>query len=342
MKSAISALIGRKVTSMRRIGGGRNSKVYKMMVGNSEPYAAKVYFHHLLDNRNRMQVEFHSLQFLWKHGFRCISQPIGMDMEWGCAVYEYIDGSKIGPQDVSNDDIEFAAHFLVRLAACGDKEGSKELPPASEACFSIQDIVGVIERRLARLLTVRHDAPEYDALQRYLKTEFVPAFETIRRWGKARLNQSGMSSGSGVPPEEWVLSPSDFGFHNAIRRNTGNIVFLDFEYFGWDDPAKMVSDVLLHPAMDLRTDLKELFFATIMRNFKLHGEFSRRIEIAYPFFGLNWCLILLNEYVPEHLERRTFAGRKPNLARLLTNQLSKSIRMLNHVRSDYERFPYRS
>ncbi len=117
--------------------------------------------------------------------------------------------------------------------------------------------------------------------------------------------------------------------------------FFDFEYFGWDDPAKMISDVLLHPAMDLRAGLKELFFATISNNLKLNGKFFRRIEIAYPFFGLNWCLILLNEYVPEHLERRTFADRKVDLESLLNGQLSKSLCMLNHIRSVYERFPYR-
>lgn len=225
MKSAISALLGRQVTSMRRIGGGRNSRVYKLLAGNSEPFAAKVYFRHLLDKRNRLQVEYQSLQFLWKHGFRCISQPIGMDMERGFAVYEFIDGFKIVPKEVSTDDIEFAAHFLQRLEACKDKEDSKELPQASEACFSIQDIVAVIERRLARLLTVRHEALENEALYRFLKKEFVPTFETIKKWGKTRLDQSGMTLGSEVPSEEWVLSPSDFGFHNALRRKTDNIVF---------------------------------------------------------------------------------------------------------------------
>ena len=44
-----------------------------------------------------------------------------------------------------------------------------------------------------------------------------------------------------------VLSPSDFGFHNALRRPDGTIVFVDFEYFGWDDPAKMMADAMLHP-----------------------------------------------------------------------------------------------
>ena len=38
------------------------------------------------------------------------------------------------------------------------------------------------------------------------------------------------------------LSPSDFGFHNVIVEKDKILRFIDFEYAGWDDPAKMVSD----------------------------------------------------------------------------------------------------
>ena len=39
-----------------------------------------------------------------------------------------------------------------------------------------------------------------------------------------------------------ALSPSDFGLHNALRGQDGQLRFVDFEYFGWDDPVKLVSD----------------------------------------------------------------------------------------------------
>ena len=41
--------------------------------------------------------------------------------------------------------------------------------------------------------------------------------------------------------EDLQISPSDFGFHNALRTNTGP-VFFDFEFSGWDDPAKTIID----------------------------------------------------------------------------------------------------
>jgi len=342
MKTAFSALIGRKITSIQRIGNGRNSKVYKLLCENSLPYAAKVYFRHGSDERNRLQVEFASLQFLWKHEVRCIPQPIVMDTDQGYAIYEYIDGTQIAPKEVSENDIDYAVQFLMRLAECKNKEGSKDLPMACEACFSIQAIIDVIERRLQKLFALQNHNPQFNVLHRFLKGDFIPSFKEIRKWCLSSLNQSGISPVSELSYDERTLSPSDFGFHNALRRDTGEIVFIDFEYFGWDDPAKMVSDFLLHPGMELRFIYYRQFFEEILKRFNLYKTLSKRIEFVYPLCALNWCLILLNEFVPEHFQRRTFAGSNLKKSDLLATQLSKSVHMLNTIRCEYERFPYRN
>src|SRR5258708_29751946 len=40
-----------------------------------------------------------------------------------------------------------------------------------------------------------------------------------------------------------------FGFHNALLRPSQELCFLDFEYAGHDDPAKMVGDFFSQPAI---------------------------------------------------------------------------------------------
>ena len=59
---------------------------------------------------------------------------------------------------------------------------------------------------------------------------------------------------SAPTPPRRSLSPSDFGFHNALLEADGRLTFVDFEYFGWDDPVKIVADVMLHPGMGLSAD----------------------------------------------------------------------------------------
>ena len=340
MKIAFSALIGCKITSIQRIVRGRNSKVYKLLCDDSLPYTAKLYFRNDLDERDRLQVEFTSFQFLWKHGIRCVPQPIIMDTDQGYAIYEYIDGTPIEPKEVSENDIAYAVQFLSRLEECKNREGSKDLPMASEACFFIQAIIDAIQRRLEKLFALQNHNPQFNVLHRFLKDDFIPSFKEIRKWCLSSLSQSGISSVSELSNDERTLSPSDFGFHNALRRNTGEIVFIDFEYFGWDDPAKMVSDFLLHPGMELSLNFKHQFFTEILKCFKQHLNLSKRIEIVYPLCGLNWCLILLNEFILEYFQRRAFAGSNLNKSDLLATQFSKSVHLLHSIRSEYEQFPY--
>jgi thiamine kinase-like enzyme len=138
-------------------------------------------------------------------------------------------------------------------------------------------------------------------------------------------------------PQERTLSPSDFGFHNAIKRPNGQIVFIDFEYFGWDDPAKMISDYLLHPAQDLNEDLRQRFFDGCIDSFADWPGVSSRMDLVYPLCGLKWCLLLLNEFLPRYIETREHAhGANLDVANLQSEQLAKSRRMLARVKAGHE------
>ena len=104
-----------------------------------------------------------------------------------------------------------------------------------------------------------------------------------------------------LPDSSRTLSPSDFGFHNALKRPDGQIVFLDFEHFGWDDPAKMIADFLLHPHPDMAIgkSLKRRFIRRMLQCFEDQADLLQRVEIVYPLFGLKWCMIILNPFSPQ-------------------------------------------
>jgi thiamine kinase-like enzyme len=288
-------------------------------------------------------VEFSSLKFLWENGMKCIPQPIYISRDLGCAVYEYVDGEKISPQEVTNADIDVAVQFLDGLKELREREGSGDFSPASEACFSIKAVVENIEARWTRLSGLQSEETPYRALKDFLRTEFKPSFDEILKWCKTSLKRSRLSFDAELLQGERTLSPSDFGFHNALRLRDRRVVFIDFEYFGWDDPAKMISDFLLHPAMPLPEDLRRRFVSGILKEFEGYRSLAERVETVYPLFGLKWCLILLNEFVPELLLRRGFA-RYENMDRsgIQGEQLTKAKRMLQRVAHEYEQFPYRA
>ncbi len=317
-----SRLLGHKVTTLEWIGGGGNSRIYQL----DGPLAGKVYFGQRRHDRNRLEVEYNALQFLWKHGLRCVPKPMAADPQTGHAVYEFIDGARLSGADVTEADVDTAVEFLATLKRLASEPDAAALPPAAEACFSAPAIVENLQARLARVAAV-------PALQEFLDDGFRPLL--------ARVTEQ-LPVEAELPLEQRTLSPSDFGFHNALRRPDGRLVFLDLEYFGWDDPAKMVSDFLLHPALELPESLKRRFAAGIYRRFDANKSLVKRVETVYPLFGLKWCLIMLNEFVPEDLQRRGFAsGGSFDRAAAQARQLDKAQRMLTRIEREYEAFPYR-
>lgn len=341
MKHVATRLLSGPVSSIEPIGSGRNSQVYRLTDSNSQTYALKAYFRHASDKRDRLRTEFSSLQFLWESGVRDVPQPLVADWKAGCALYEYIDGHKIASDAISDADIDVAVRFLACLKGLKGRDGSDHLLPASEACFSVQAIVESIRRRLRPLREQREDDGPYVRLYEFLDDHFAPKLEEVVHWVQASLSRAHMSFELDIDLAERTLSPSDFGFHNALKRDNGRIVFLDFEYFGWDDPAKMTADVLLHPAMNLADSLKRRFAHGIRHSFADYPHLARRVEIVYPLFGLKWCMILLNEFLPEQFMRRQFAGMGDrDQVALQMEQLAKAKRMLQTISDDYERFPY--
>ncbi len=329
VKAVVGRLLGHPIVRMESLGQGRNSRVYRLADDAGGRYAVKHYFRHASDPRHRLDTEFTTLQWLWARGFRSVPRPIVADSAAGYGVYEYIEGEPIASSQATDADIEEAVAFLHSLQSLRDEAKDRSVGPASEACFSLRDIVQNIEQRLQRFAAL----PKTAAVSIFLDQQFRPALDKVASSAHAD------TASAFLPDEERVLSPSDFGFHNALRRN-GRMIFLDFEYFGWDHPAKMIADVLLHPGMALSREQQRHFLSRIFTVFKAPGPVAEQVELVYPLFGLKWCLILLNEFVPQDLQRRAFASGQTFTDGLARLQLTKAETMLQQVMRDARSFPY--
>ncbi|MBI3457755.1 MAG: aminoglycoside phosphotransferase family protein [Candidatus Rokubacteria bacterium] len=341
LPDALARVVGRPLAGWERLGEGRNSRVYTVRTDDGQAYLAKQYVPQGVGTRDRLAVEFSSLQFLWRHGVRDIPQPIAMDGATRWALYEFVEGRRVSAGEVTAAEIDAAVDFLGILKALTREPASRRCPIAAEACFSLQAILDQLQERMRRFPPDDGGEPHLRALHRFLREAFLPAWRTIRVWCLAQAERLGVPPARQLREEERTLSPSDFGFHNAIRRPDGRLVFVDFEYFGWDDPAKTIADVLLHPAMTLSDALKQRFVTQALRLGDKPAALARRLEVVYPLWGLKWCLILLNEFVPQDLSRRAFARPDARAGgEVHAEQLAKAQRMLERVTQDDAHFPY--
>lgn len=326
--------LGVGVRAIESIRGGGNNRLYRAVVNDGKCYAVKVYWRDVRDTRDRLATEFDSLTFMWSHGLRCIPAPVFCDKVAGFAVYEYVQGERVDGLRVETADIGQVVRFLGKLREMSHVESARSLAAASDACFSVGDIVRGVHRRILRLREASDDGARHRDMKTFLGHELEPFFEQAVGNAIRSLEQAGRTIDSVLSLEERTLSPSDYGFHNALRRSDGSLVFVDFEYFGWDDPAKMVVDFILHPATSLSVDQKRYFLENMVGTF---GELLRdRIRIVYPLHGVAWCTRLLNEFVPEHASRREFAFHGADDGRSDTEeQLQKARRKMHQIRQDY-------
>lgn len=330
-------LIGRPVVEAEPIGLGRNSRVFRIALAGPEGERAesvvlKFYRSDPGDVRDRLGTEFNGLNFLWHNGIRAVPRPILSDRERYCAVYEFIDGQNAAGPDVEARDIAASVVFLANLRRLSGAQGSSALPSASEACFSVADVVRSVGGRLARLQAAPANDEEAHRLQVWLERDFAPVLAAVEHWTLMAAGRWGVDVEEPLPQQSRTLSPSDFGFHNAIRRPDGRLAFVDFEYFGWDDPAKTVVDYLLHPGMALAEDLKHQFAHEFLRAFADVRLLTERARLVYPLFGLKWCLIILNDFLPD---RRGASSGESRAA-----QLAKAGKLVDHIASCHADNPY--
>lgn len=324
---AARALIGKSADEILALSGGGNNRAFRVRHGD-DFYFLKNYPVAGDDPRDRLGVEFQALRFLEFQGVDAVPRPVAMDRETGFALYQWIDGHKIDAVDFK--EITAVLAFINTLNNLTGSVSADSLVAASEACLSGEELVRQIRARQTRLSEIALSGGQPE-LRDFLETKFSPALDTLEATARSAYNDCGVGFITDISLDTRILNPSDFGFHNALRTDDGRIVFVDFEYFGWDDPVKMVSDFLLHPGHTLSLDARRHFRQATLEMFSKDAFFENRLRALYPLYGLRWCLIILAEFLPERMARRQLAGKHSDPETTQRTQLQKSKDMLEHL-----------
>lgn len=311
-----------EVRCIEPMRGGANSRVAKVTTVEGRAFLAKMYIQPEGDNRDRLGTEFGGLRFLWDHGVRCVPEPVFSDRNRNLAVYGFVPGRLLDPKEIDSEHLRQSAEFLVSLKTLTMAAGADEIGEASDACFSIQAHFCHIEARLQRIRLVDHAQ-----LAWFLTSSLLPAWERIKRSVLQAASEKRVDLDHPLSLAERTLSPSDVGFHNILYDGERDrLVFLDFEYFGWDDPAKMMCDFILQPARPMPGHLAPVFVREMFHRFPFREKLAQRLLLAFLPVGIKWCLIILNPFLPE---RQGLFGPKRDA--VLNRQLRLCREMLSSV-----------
>lgn len=287
------------------VAGGRNNQAFVLRAGDTTAFL-KVYFRHPDDPRDRLGAETAFLRHTAALGLACVPRLLGADPQAGLVLLDHVPGRRLTPGAIGPAEVAAAAAFYQAVNA-----RPADLAPASEACFSLPEHLERVQGRLDRLVrAAASGALRADAASLILDA-LAPAWATLRAsLADAGSRRLGDAFTAPLPLGLRRVSPSDFGFHNALRRPDGSLVFLDFEYAGLDDPAKMVCDFACQPAIPVPLPLLSDFADRVGAVSPEDTGLADRVALLRPVYRLKWCCILLNDFLPVGDARRRFAVRE--------------------------------
>jgi hypothetical protein len=229
-------------------------------------------------------------------------RPLACDPAQGLALFEWISGERFRPEQLTLADTDAAVAFIAAIQS--DTPAARALPPAAEFCRSLSDHLHHLEARLQRLAAIEALSEVHRQAQTWIAHELLPcAREALQRIRTQLQRQPGLDRP--LTAFELWLSPSDFGFHNALNTPAGP-VFLDFEYAGYDDPVQLIADFCAQ--FEVPAPLGSAArFTLLLRALSPDPDWQlERLTLVTPIHRLKWVGIALNHFCPSG--RRAFSG----------------------------------
>lgn len=310
------------------ITGGGNNRGYRLALIDGRKLFLKWYFRHPDDPRDRLGTEFSFTSFCRRHSIDDVPQPFARDDAAGLALYEFVAGRRLAPAEIDRAAVSTAVEFFRRLNTHRSDFDAEALPIASEACFSVDQHLERIERRVRALIEASAQDAVDAAFRAFVEDELKPS------WGEVRVHTS--ASAAVLQQAERCLSPSDFGFHNAMQQPDGRLRFIDLEYAGWDDPAKTICDFFCQVQVPVPMEYWPQVCSTLADE-QLHpAEFVRRATRLLSAYRIKWCCIVLNIFLPTGSARRAFGTAQAATPQRRAEQLQKARDVLAHLSQDFQ------
>lgn len=327
IKDIASALCATTVLNIFPIEGGRNSRLYRVE-NDGNIFALKFFRPDKDGKRDRFEAETTALSLFAEGGIEVTPRIIAQDKPNNCVLMEWVEGEKV--ESYGAQEIKALIAFVAAVHDIAQRGCRQEIRSATEACLNGGEIIRQINLRLSRLEAAKGDNL---GLQEFIDEEFTPALNEILHWSQEQYQGFGLNFHENISFEQQTLSLVDFGFHNVLRRGH-KFCFLDFEFFGWDDPVKLVADTLQHPGMALDDEKKRVLFSGLTEIFDQDEMFPARLKSLYPLFGLKWCMIMLNQFLPGY--QALAAKNIPEKE----NQLERVRRLVKSIHESYRKFPF--
>jgi hypothetical protein len=312
---------------------GVNNRLFLIRRNNQISAVLKQYYHYKGNLRDRLSSDYGFSRFLWDHGIHQIPRPLACEPLHHLALFDYIDGKKMVHSEITSQHIDQVLDFYFAINNCRASDDAILLPNASEACFSLIEHIRLTEMRIQNLQKIQVLSETDKRAEQFILEELLPTWERVKYTACKKAEGDNFVLDEKVTDGDMRLSPSDFGFHNVLVDKDGALIFMDFEYAGWDDPAKMVCDLFCQPEIPIPRKFHLYIREQIVKDLSNPEMQGKRIEILLPVYEIKWCCIVLNEFLPRGRSRRAFMKNTLNPEVKKDEQLQKAMNIVTTIRN---------
>jgi len=263
-----------------------------------------------------MQAEVEFLQYAAQVAPGFTPGLVNVDVDRRCVVLEYLEGKtfpegSLPPETAVNCAVEFFRQLN------SDRTWARQFirQDAAEGFLSLTDHLENIQQRLADM-GCEHLPAAIKPQAKQLLVKIRDKYNSIS--GTIAYQISNGQLINAIQPDEQFISPSDFGFHNAITTSEG-VKFFDFEFSGWDDPVKSAIDFILQPRVPVKQGLSPLL---VSLNAKEPHDLKKRYEALMPILVIKWSCIILSILNPDRLREMIVISPNQEMEDLVSKRIT--------------------
>lgn len=314
--------LGTARESLVQLRGGINNHVFRCG-SHGHHWVIKGYPSQQPGQRDRMQAEVEFLRYAQLVAPGKVPELLVVDTDRRCVVLEHLEGTAY-PEGISPpaEDVQAAVDFFRQLNANLGLARQMIRLDAAEGFLSLREHMANVRERLAAMGT-EHLESASTSLATELLSQLQKQVDEVQNNIEARIISGEVKDT--IDDHLCCVSPSDFGFHNAILTKNG-ITFIDFEFAGWDDPAKACIDFILQQRNPIATKHLAILSAPYPNTTR---QLKSRINVLYNLLRLKWICIILGILNPVRLQRMLASTQEHTKESLERLQLKRCIDYIN-------------
>ena len=248
---------------------------------NKNFYVLKIYSRKDNFNLEKRKREEYFLKYMRKRNIHNVPLLIKSNIKKMYILISYLEG-----ENIISIDRKFTKKYFNFIKEINLIKNLKDnyIIKAAESCTNPEQLIKLIDIRMEDIKYGNHikDKNVNKLIFNYIYPE----------WVFLRKNIEVMEKYLSLDFKEEIISLSDVGIHNCLKRNK-EILFFDFEHSGKDDIAKLAIDFTLQPdAINLPKYTYEMF-SILYEIDKSNINWLKRYKTYIPVYRIKWCLIML-------------------------------------------------